>query len=149
MYLAQLNVGRLVAPLGSPAVAGFAALLDAVNAEADAATGFVWRLQESDNDPGQARAYAYDPTLVINLSVWRTRDDLWNYVYQSGHMAALRRRREWFRTATEANSVLWWVHAEHRPTVKEGMARLTRLREQGPGPEAFTFAEPHAVADGA
>ncbi|WP_034592986.1 DUF3291 domain-containing protein [Hamadaea tsunoensis] len=143
MHLAQLNVGRLVAPLGSPEVEGFAALLGPVNALADAAPGFVWRLQESDNDPGQARAYAFDPTLLINLSVWRTRDDLWNYVYRAEHQAALRRRREWFRTAAEPSSVLWWIPEGHRPSVREGMARLTRLRETGSSPEAFTFQEFH------
>ena len=39
--LAQVNVGRLRAPLDSPQLAGFVAELDPVNALADAAPGFI------------------------------------------------------------------------------------------------------------
>ena len=61
--LAQVNIGRLRAPLDSPQLAGFMAALDPVNALADAAPGFVWRLQtESGNAtdvrPWGARAVA-------------------------------------------------------------------------------------------
>ncbi len=45
MHLAQLNVARLLEPLDSPRLAQFVAALDEVNAAADAAPGFVWRLQ--------------------------------------------------------------------------------------------------------
>ena len=64
-----------------------------------------------------------------------------DYVYRSSHVDVLQRRREWFRRAFEIFSVMWWVPEGHRPTVREGMARLTRLREDGAGPEAFTFKE--------
>ncbi|MGA8466759.1 MAG: DUF3291 domain-containing protein, partial [Trebonia sp.] len=40
--LAQVNIGRLTAPLDSRRLAGFVAALDSVNAVADAAPGFVW-----------------------------------------------------------------------------------------------------------
>jgi hypothetical protein len=48
--LAQVNIGRLTAPLDSPRIAGFVAALDSVNAVADAAPGFVWRLQTEDGN---------------------------------------------------------------------------------------------------
>jgi hypothetical protein len=38
--LAQVNIGRMLAPLDSPQLADFAAALDPVNAAADAAPGF-------------------------------------------------------------------------------------------------------------
>ena len=41
-HVAQLNVARLRAPPDSPALADFVALLDPINAIADAAAGFVW-----------------------------------------------------------------------------------------------------------
>ena len=44
-HIAQLNVGRTVAPLDTPQLADFLAWLDAINAIADASPGFVWRLQ--------------------------------------------------------------------------------------------------------
>src|SRR2546426_7006100 len=43
--LAQLNIGRIVAPLDSPQLAGFVARLEEINALADGASGFVWRFQ--------------------------------------------------------------------------------------------------------
>jgi len=48
--LAQVNIARLVAPLDAPRLADFVAALDPVNAEADAAPGFVWRLQTEDGN---------------------------------------------------------------------------------------------------
>ena len=44
--LAQVNIGRLRAPLDSPQLAGFMAALDPVNAAADAAPGI--RLAAAD-----------------------------------------------------------------------------------------------------
>jgi len=43
-HLAQCNIVKLKAPLDSPVVAGFVAALDPINALADVAPGFVWRL---------------------------------------------------------------------------------------------------------
>jgi hypothetical protein len=45
--LAQINIGRLIAPVDDPKIAEFVAQLDPVNALADTAPGFVWRLQSS------------------------------------------------------------------------------------------------------
>jgi hypothetical protein len=141
MHLAQMNVGRLVAPVDAPEVAEFIALLEPVNALADAAPGFVWRLQASQTDPTQTYNAGLGDDLLINMSVWRTRDDLWNYVYRSRHMAALQRRREWFQRSLDVYSVMWWVPEGHRPTPAEGLARLDLLSKDGAGPQAFTFKE--------
>ena len=48
--LAQVNIGRLIAPLDSPLVHDFMAALDPINALADVAPGFVWRLQTEDGN---------------------------------------------------------------------------------------------------
>jgi Domain of unknown function (DUF3291) len=48
--LAQVNIARMREPLDSPLLAGFVAALDPVNAAADAAPGFVWRLQTEDGN---------------------------------------------------------------------------------------------------
>lgn len=141
MHLAQLNVGRLVAPADAPEVAEFIALLGPINALADAAPGFVWRLKDSETDSAVAYQHDFGDDLLLNMSVWRTRDDLWNYVYRSRHLAVLQRRREWFQKSVEAISVMWWIPEGHVPSAAEAMARLALLRTQGPGPEAFTFRE--------
>lgn len=141
MHLAQLNVGRLVAPIDAPELAEFVALLEPINALADAAPGFVWRLKESESDPAATYRHDFGDDLLINMSVWRTRQHLWDYVYRSRHLAVLQRRREWFRRTVEIHSVMWWVPGGHLPTAAEGMARLALLGEQGPGPDAFTFKD--------
>jgi hypothetical protein len=63
--LAQLNIGRILAPLDSPELAGFVARLADINALADTAPGFVWRLQTEDGDATAFRPYADDRMLRI------------------------------------------------------------------------------------
>ncbi|HYB85832.1 MAG TPA: DUF3291 domain-containing protein, partial [Streptosporangiaceae bacterium] len=58
--LAQVNIGRLRAPLDSAQLAGFVAALDPVNALADVAPGFVWRLQTEDGNATAVRAFEWD-----------------------------------------------------------------------------------------
>ncbi|WP_204045725.1 DUF3291 domain-containing protein [Acrocarpospora phusangensis] len=142
MHLAQLNVAHLLAPLDTPQLADFVALLEPVNTLSDAAPGFVWRLKGGD-DPTDTVRHDYGDDLVINFSVWESRETLWNFVYRSRHLAVLQRRREWFQRIAEPYSVMWWVPEGELPDLAEGMARLARLRAGGPGPEAFTFKEFH------
>ena len=137
-HLAQLNVARVLAPLDSPAMADFVAQLDAVNALADGAPGFVWRLQTEDGDATAVRAFD-DAAIIVNMSVWESPEALHAYVYEGGHLDVLRRRREWFARMAEAFTVLWWVPAGQRPTVPEGVGRLEHLRREGPTPHAFSF----------
>jgi hypothetical protein len=141
-HLAQLNVGRLRQPLDAPGSAGFVAGLKPINALADASPGFVWRL----TDEGGEDATSLHPNgddMIVNLSVWESREALWDFTYRSEHLELLRHRREWFVRVTEPFMVLWWVPAGHVPSVEEALVRLTRLREKGPAPEAFTFREPY------
>ena len=63
--LAQVNIGRLLAPLDSRRIAGFVAALDSVNAVADAAPGFVWRLQTEDGNSTALRAFEGDAERVL------------------------------------------------------------------------------------
>jgi hypothetical protein len=139
--LAQLNVGRLLAPLDSPAIAGFVAQLDAINRLADTSPGFVWRLQ---TDAGNATSIrpTEDDLFLINMSVWRSLEELRAFTYVSAHVGVLGQRREWFERPVAAHLVLWWVPSGHRPTIEEALERLGRLRRDGPTPSAFTFRAP-------
>ena len=56
-HLAQCNIARLRAPLDSPALVDFVAALEPVNALADRAPGFVWRLQTEEGDATAIRAF--------------------------------------------------------------------------------------------
>ncbi len=78
MHLAQLNIGLPVAPLTGPELAGFMENLEPVNALADAAQGFVWRLQTEDGDATAIRPYD-DDRLIVNMSVWTSVETLAAY----------------------------------------------------------------------
>jgi hypothetical protein len=145
-HLAQLNVARLRAPISSPQLADFVALLGPVNALADSTPGFVWRLQMEDGSGTSARMFD-DDMVLVNMSVWESLEHLVAFAYKSGHRDVMLRRREWFSRTAEPYLVLWWVEAGHIPTVTEAEARLLHLRTQGPMPYAFTFRSPHAPPD--
>src|SRR5215831_17118315 len=49
-HLAQINIGRLIAPIDDPRIAEFVAQLAPINALADQAHGFVWRLQSASGN---------------------------------------------------------------------------------------------------
>ncbi|MBO3752331.1 DUF3291 domain-containing protein [Streptosporangiaceae bacterium NEAU-GS5] len=136
MHLAELNVARLLAPLDAPQLASFVAALDPVNAMAEAAPGFLWRLKD---EVAPTVRHDYGDDLLINCSVWESREALWNFTYRTSHLAFLQRRREWFSRMAEPFMVMWWVPPGSFPTAAQAMARLERLRAEGPGPEAFTF----------
>ncbi|MFE6337401.1 DUF3291 domain-containing protein [Streptomyces sp. NPDC057798] len=136
--LAEVNIARLKFPLDSPQLKDFVDALDPVNADADAADGFVWRLQDESGDATEI-AVLGDEWLIINMSVWRDADALTAYMYRGRHREMLARRREWFEKVEEAMVALWWVPAGHRPTVAEAESRLLHLRTNGPTPYAFTF----------
>ena len=142
--LAQVNIGRLVAPLDSPQLADFVAWLDPVNAVADAAPGFVWRLQTEDGDATALRAFEHDAEgadggILINMSVWESVEALAAFVYGDAHRAVLRRRREWFEQLTDIYAAAWWVPCGHIPTIAEAEERVKHLRRHGPTPYAFTL----------
>jgi hypothetical protein len=145
--LAQVNVATPSAPLTSPELAWFTDALEAVNAVADAAPGFRWRLQTEDGDATALRVFD-DDDMIINMSVWASLESLGDFVYRDPtHVAVLRQRRRSFPRMAEAHQALWWVPAGHRPTVADAEERLSRLRDHGPTAHAFTFQQPFAAPD--
>jgi hypothetical protein len=139
-HLAQFNVGRLVAPLDSPELAEFVEMLDPVNAMAEGSPGFVWRYTTpgSNNATGD-RSLGDDE--IVNLSVWESREALWEFTYRTRHLDVLRKRRQFFIPHNGAYLVLWWIPAGTIPTVEEASERLLLLETNGPSAEAFTFRE--------
>jgi hypothetical protein len=128
-----------VAPVDTPVLAEFMALLDPINAIADEAPGFVWRLQTGEGNATSIPVLG-DERLIINMSVWESIDHLTDFVYRSGHVAVMRRRREWFERI-KVFFALWWVPTGRLPTVTEAEARLEHLRAHGPTAHAFTFRQ--------
>lgn len=136
-HLAQFNVAQARWAADRPEMAEFCAQVPAVNAAAEASSGFVWRSTEESGEP----------LMLVNLSVWASIEALREFVYKSAHVGVFRDRERWFEKPTQAGQVLWWIPAGHRPGYTEGWARLERLRAEGPGPEAFTFGSVFAEPD--
>ncbi len=138
-HLAQINIGRLVAPVDDPRVAEFMENLDPINELAERSPGFVWRLQDESGNATAIRAFD-DDTILPNLSVWTSVDALKDYVFRSDHTAFVRRRREWFLPMDDLPVLtMWWIPAGHVPTLVEARERIDHLVEHGPTSHAFTF----------
>lgn len=147
--IAQVNIALPMVPLSEPELDWFTDALESVNAVADAAPGFRWRMQTEDGDAVAVRGFG-DDRLIVNMSVWASVEDLANFAYRDpDHVAVLRRKRDGFRRLGQAHQVLWWVPAGHRPDVAEAEERLDHLREHGPTPWAFTFQRVFAAPDSA
>jgi hypothetical protein len=145
-HLAQINVGRLLAPVDHPQIADFAANLDRINALADGLHGFVWRLKGEGGNATDIQPKPDDPLFAINMSVWADIDSLAGFVYRSAHRDVMRRRREWFELM-EVFMTLWWVPIGHVPDPAEGLARLAIFEKLGPTAEAFSFRYPFPAPD--
>jgi hypothetical protein len=139
-HIAQINTGRMLHPANSPEMFGFTSRLDEINALADVAPGFVWRLQSSQGNAMDVQAFD-DPAILINLSVWDSIEALKAFSYRTAHSELLRDRRAWFEPPAELHLAMWWVPAGHIPTVQESVARLEYIRKNGPTAIAFTFAK--------
>ena len=146
--LAQINIAKFRAPIDSPLIAGFVDMLDPINALADAAPGFVWRLQTDEGNATSIHAFD-DDLILVNMSMWDSVEALNAFVYRSPHFEMFRRRREWTEHMERPYIALWWIPAGTIPTVEEGKRRLDALNERGPTPEAFTFTTTFPAPSGA
>ncbi len=136
-HIAQINVASFRVARGSAVNAEFEAMLDEVNALAEASPGFVWRMAgEGENADG---ALFDDPNLTINMTVWETIDHLSAFAYRNlTHRSVMRRRKEWF-VELPAYLALWWVKAGSVPGLREGKEKLELIARLGPTAEAFDF----------
>src|SRR5262245_16799264 len=132
-HIAQVNIALPREPLDSPALADFVASLEPVNALADAAPGFVWRLADETGDATSIHAFDGE-RLIINMSVWASIEALWEFVYSGRHLEVMRRRREWMTRIAETYLALWWQPAGELPTIGDARRRLDHLRTHGPTP---------------
>jgi hypothetical protein len=149
--IAQVNVARLRAPLDSFELTDFVAALAPVNASADQAPGFLWRLQTEDGNSTSIRAFEWDVAgsagVIVNLSVWETIEQLSEWVNGAMHRSVLLQRRKWFERVAEATTALWWIPDGHLPSTSEAESRVRELRQRGPTQSAFTFRNAFAPPD--
>ncbi|RAW00838.1 DUF3291 domain-containing protein [Pseudochryseolinea flava] len=144
-HLAQVNIGKIVASIDSPVMADFVANLDPINALAEQSDGFIWRLKDDGTNNATSITMYGDPAIIVNMSVWKDFDSLFQYVYKSKHVDFFKRRSEWFQKMPEMYVALWYVPVGHTPTVAEAQARIDHLRKHGETDYAFTFKRKHLV----
>ena len=148
-HLAELNVGRLLAPTDDPRVAEFMAALDLVNGLGKRMPGFVW-MMEGSGAPGTGNTetkIAGDPRYVSNLTVWESVETLEAFVWNTVHRRFYERRHEWFEVLGAMHFVMWWVPRGHRPSLDEGLERLDHLRTHGDSDHAFGWSHLAAATE--
>ncbi|MDX2007905.1 MAG: DUF3291 domain-containing protein [Meiothermus sp.] len=140
-HLAQINLARLAFPLDDPRMEEFVRALEPINQIAELTPGFVWRLKSDDGRSATYAAHAFDPDIIVNYTVWASRESLRHFTYQSGHSAYFRRRLEWFVPLGRPTLAMWWVPAGTVPSLEEAKGRYDYLVEHGPSERAFTLKE--------
>lgn len=130
VHVAQINIGTMIAPTDDPAVSEFMNNLERINAQADHASGFVWRLQTADGNATSIQIFA-NPLQLVNMSVWDSVEALKTYVYRTEHADFFRRRAEWFERDAE-RVALWTIPAGAIPTLDEAVRRADFLAAKAP-----------------
>ncbi len=136
-HLAQINIAKRLAPLDDPIMQDFVNNLDRINALADESEDFIWRLKDEDKDLG-AQVFQ-DDTLLINMSVWKNLEALFNYTYKSGHIEVFKRKKEWFSKIKMMHMAFWYVPKGYEPNFLDAKNRLDYLNKHGETPYAFSF----------
>ena len=136
-HLAELNIGRLIAPRADPRVADFMNNLDRINGLGKRMPGYVWMMEGDEGEGNTATAIDGDPQYIPNLTVWETPAHLQTFVYDTLHAKFMHRRAEWFEVLGEMHFVMWWVPVGHKPTLAEALAKLEHLRIHCDSDDAF------------
>jgi hypothetical protein len=140
MHLAELNIGKFKYPTSDVRMAGFMDNLDRVNALAERAEGFIWRLVSDGSNNATDLRYG-DDDYAVNMSVWTDVKSLGNYVFKTVHVQIYKSRGEWFEKLDKPHMVFWWVPEGYIPTLKEAIDKLEDLQKNGPSENAFGWAE--------
>jgi len=144
-HLAQVNIAKILAPMDDPIMADFINNLDIINALADDADGFVWRLKDEDKD--LASSIFQDDRLIINMSIWENLESLFSYTYNSGHIEVFKRKKEWFSKMKMMHMAFWYVPKGYKPTFQDAKDRLDYINKHGDSPYAFSFKSKFSIED--
>ena len=138
MNIAQINVGTILYDQEDTKMLGFTKNLDRINILAESHKGFIWRLKDESGNATEIQVYDH-PRALLNMSVWRSVEDLIDFAYQTEHVEFVKRRHEWFEKPKGAFSCLWPVQAGHFPTALEGKEKLDLYTKNGSSAEVFDF----------
>lgn len=136
--LAQVNIARMLAPIDSLVMADFVANLERINKLAENSKGFVWRLTD-ENDNATSLQVFEDEYIIVNMSIWKSKEALFDFTYNSAHVEIFKRKKEWFSKMRDMHMALWYVPVDSEPTPEDAKQRLEYLNNNGESPYAFSF----------
>lgn len=136
-HIAELNVAYRKYELNDPRFAGFVNNLERINALAERSPGFVWRLKDDTVGNATELQVGDDLTLIPNLSVWESVDDLERFTFGTVHAQIYKLREHWFKPMQERHFVMWHVPVGYQPTLEEAMAKLAQINADGPSDDVF------------
>ena len=141
-HLAELNIAEALYSMDDARMDGFTSRINTVNAMADTSDGFIWRLIDDNPEIDGALDYRPfpNPNMLVNMSVWRDVQSLYQFVYKTVHARLISGGKDWFSMLKSHSTVMWWIEAGTLPAIEEAKAKLELLTAQGPSPDAFTFA---------
>lgn len=142
-YLAQVNVAKMLAPMHDPMMQDFVNNEARINAIAYQHEGFIWQLEEKD----LAIDVFKDKSLIINISVWKSIETLFDYTYRSGHAEIFKRKKEWFSKMKLMHMAFWYIPEGYKPTLQDAKNRLDYLNKYGDTPYAFGFKSKFSKTD--
>ncbi|MBT8263592.1 MAG: DUF3291 domain-containing protein [Bacteroidia bacterium] len=147
MHLAQLNIAEAIASMDSPEMADFVNNIERINTLAESSQGYIWRLTDEGSDNSYSMQLFDSEFIVTNMSIWKDKESLFDFVYNTGHVEIFKRRKEWFHKMAKSHMVLWYINEGHIPDIEEAKERLRYLREQGESAYAFTFKSMYREED--
>jgi hypothetical protein len=118
LHLAQINIGRMKAPLDDPSMAGFMSRLADLNALADRSKGFVWRLQGDDGNNTYLRPTGRAHHVTFGMGEHRR----FTRIRSTEHLVVPKQRRDWFEKFDGVIMALWWIPPGFLPFVHEEAA---------------------------
>lgn len=135
-HFAQVNIARAQYRLDDPRMADFVNSTARINALAEESHGFIWRwIEEPSNEIYEVFG---DPALIVNMSLWESRETLMAFTYQTAHVDIYKRRKEWFSKLKDSHMVCWYTK-EPTISLKEAKKRLDHLNTKGESAYAFSF----------
>jgi hypothetical protein len=138
MQFAEFDIVRCRASLDDPSMQEFVDNFDRIFSLAESCPGFVWRLNEGDNDASSYLLYE-DPKIMVNMSVWQTAEDLRHFMFGTDHELIMPRGKDWFVAMEQPKVACWWIEEGSIPTLEEGRDRLEFLQGNGESEYAFGY----------
>lgn len=138
--LAQINIASMKASLDNPIMREFVENTDRINALAERSPGFLWRYKEDEAAKSDLPLTVFkDNSILVNMSVWNSMEDLFKFTYQSDHKEIFKKRKQWFQLLEDSHMACWYIADGQWPLLSEGKKRLEYMDAFGNSPYAFTF----------